>query len=109
MHEITIDIKIEFSHFKLPVAGLSSAFGPLRLKHSWQREDLFTKSGPWAIKQGNRCKPLLGIYWENEWETDLCDLRRRMNLSDVKDWRDGKGKSGKGKALIGSGLELNGQ
>ncbi|TIB76029.1 coenzyme Q biosynthesis Coq4 [Wallemia mellicola] len=98
----------EFSHFKLPVAGLSSAFGPLRLRHSWQRQDLFTRSGPWAIRQGNRCAPLMGIYWENEWSTNLAELRQRMNLTDVPDWRDGKGPQGKGKAKFDSGLEIGG-
>lgn len=78
-YELTLKV-LELSNMSLPVAGLSSAFGPLRMtagrRQAW-REDWV----PWALRQGTLAPPLVGIYWEKRWEQGLADLRQELGVA----------------------------
>ncbi|GAA6025800.1 hypothetical protein JCM10207_001495, partial [Rhodosporidiobolus poonsookiae] len=81
----------ELANFGLPVAALSSAFGPLRMEPG-ERRRLWSTYGPWALRAGARAECLIGVYWEREWETPIEELRRRLGVErppvGFKKWRD---------------------
>ncbi|KAI5475441.1 hypothetical protein MNV49_001431 [Pseudohyphozyma bogoriensis] len=70
----------ETANLSLPMTFLSSVFGPLRME-AGERRRLTTTFMPWALREGGRCECLLGVYWEEEWETDLDELRARLGLT----------------------------
>lgn len=70
----------ELANFNLPVAALSSAFGPLRIEDGAERKRLWRTYGPWALRSGGKAECLIGIEWEKEWETDIDALRRRFGV-----------------------------
>jgi ubiquinone biosynthesis protein COQ4 len=78
VHELTLKV-VELSNMSLPVAALSSTFGPLRLsskrRATW-REDWV----PWALRTGRSGRSLVGVYWEKRWEQGLGDLRRELGV-----------------------------
>lgn len=80
----------ELANFGLPVALLSSVFGPLRLEAS-ERRRLFDTYGGWALRCGGSAQCLIGIEWEKEWEKDINVLRRELGIwrppMDFKLWR----------------------
>ena len=69
----------ELANFNLPVALLSSVFGPLRLEAS-ERRRLFDTYGTWALRCGGHAQCLIGIEWEKEWEKDITVLRRELGI-----------------------------
>lgn len=75
-HELTLKV-IELSNMSLPVAGLSSIFGPLRLKAArravWRQDWL-----QWALDVGRETRELASIYWEKRWEQGVGELRREL-------------------------------
>ena len=77
-HELTLKV-VELSNMSLPVAALSSIFGPLRLSRErralWQADWL-----PWALRTGREGKSLMAIYWEKRWEQGLGELRRELGV-----------------------------
>ncbi|WWC85618.1 uncharacterized protein L201_000482 [Kwoniella dendrophila CBS 6074] len=79
-NELTLKV-LEFSNMSLPVAGLSSLFGPFRLSN--KRRDVWLKDWvPWALKQGEKSnKNLVGIYWEKRWNQGLGDLRKELGVT----------------------------
>lgn len=77
-HELTLKV-VELSNMSLPVAALSSAFGPLRL--SSERRALWLKDwAPWALRVGKAGRSLVGIYWEKRWAQGLGELRRELGV-----------------------------
>lgn len=82
-YELTLKV-LELANMSLPVAGLSSTFGPLRLsseRRAMWREDWM----PWALRQGARTKPLVNVYWEQRFEQGLGDLRRELGVQRMND------------------------
>lgn len=75
-HELTLKV-VELSNMSLPVAGLSSVFGPLRLSASrravWRQDWL-----EWALCVGRETRELASVYWEKRWEQGVGDLRREL-------------------------------
>ncbi|GAA6009124.1 hypothetical protein JCM11491_005759 [Sporobolomyces phaffii] len=69
----------ELANFNLPVAALSSAFGPLRVEAA-ERRRLWRTYGPWALRSGASAECLIGVEWEKEFETDIDDLRARLGI-----------------------------
>ncbi|GAO50735.1 hypothetical protein G7K_4856-t1 [Saitoella complicata NRRL Y-17804] len=91
---ITVDGELalkwfEWANMGLPVAALSAlaTFGPLKVKKS-DRKRLVQTYIPWALKNGMNGKSLIDIYWENELETDVDDLRRRLNITKPPSLRE---------------------
>ena len=77
----------EFAHFGLPMAGISAAFGHLRL--DWdKRNALFRDYVPWALRCGASAKPLIAVYWEERWEQDVEEMKREFGIWDPPspDW-----------------------
>lgn len=69
----------EMANMGLPVAFLSSFFGPLRLR-SDKRRRLVKTYMPWALRAGANTKPLISVYWEKRWETLIDDLRQELGV-----------------------------
>ncbi|GAA5849574.1 hypothetical protein JCM9279_007275 [Rhodotorula babjevae] len=81
----------EASNFGLPVAVLSGLVGPLRMERD-ERRRLWRTYGPWALRAGARAQCLIGVPWEQEWETPLDELRQKWGVErppvGFKAWRD---------------------
>ncbi|WWC67025.1 ubiquinone biosynthesis protein COQ4, mitochondrial [Kwoniella pini CBS 10737] len=75
-HELSLKV-LEFSNMSLPVAALSSTFGPFRLK---RRETWLKDWVPWALRTGQEGKSLVGVYWEKRWEQGIGELRRELGV-----------------------------
>lgn len=80
----------ELANFQLPVALLSSVFGPLRMEAS-ERRRLMSTYGSWALRCGGSAECLIGVEWEKEWEKDIKVLRTELGIWDApvpfKAWR----------------------
>jgi ubiquinone biosynthesis protein COQ4 len=63
----------------LPICALSATVGSLKLddreRELWKEEYL-----PWAIKVGKDGGKWINTYWEEEFDTDLQDLRKRLGV-----------------------------
>jgi len=70
----------ELANFALPVAALSSAFGPLAMEAS-ERRRLIRTYGRWALECGGSSQCLIGLEWERLWEKDLVELRREVGVT----------------------------
>ncbi|KAI8451600.1 coenzyme Q biosynthesis protein Coq4-domain-containing protein [Phakopsora pachyrhizi] len=70
----------ELANMGLPVAGISAIFGPLRINRQSRRVRLFKAYLPWALKCGSSCRPLINVYWEENWETPIDELRKRLGI-----------------------------
>ncbi|XP_065668915.1 uncharacterized protein LOC100209757 [Hydra vulgaris] len=68
----------ECFHFNLPMAALSSVFGPLALNQVEQKE--LINYIPWAIFTGMSAKPLLNVYFEKNLERDIFELRNELHV-----------------------------
>ncbi|EXJ91134.1 hypothetical protein A1O1_04243 [Capronia coronata CBS 617.96] len=75
----------EFANTGLPMTGLSLA-AILRLKPQ-ERQRMFEIFLPWAFANGWRSKDLINVYWEEELETDVADLRSRLGIEQPPDLR----------------------
>lgn len=76
----------EFANTLIPMTGLStlSAFtlGPKGRKRFW---DIYL---PWALKNGLRATDVINVYWEEELETDVEELRARLGIEKPPDLRE---------------------
>jgi len=78
VHELSLKV-LEWSNMSLPVAALSSTFGPFRL--SAKRRDLWIRDWvPWALRTGAEGRSLVGVYWEKRWEQGLGELRQELGV-----------------------------
>ncbi|KAK5207437.1 Ubiquinone biosynthesis protein [Exophiala xenobiotica] len=75
----------EFANTGLPMTGLSLA-AIVRLKPA-ERQRMFQIFLPWAFSNGWRSKDLISVYWEEELETDVADLRKRLGIEQPPDLR----------------------
>lgn len=75
----------EFANTGLPMTGLA-VFSALTLKKGqWRRFlDIY---GPWAARNGARADDVINIYWEEELETDINELRARFGIEKPPDLR----------------------
>jgi ubiquinone biosynthesis protein COQ4 len=80
----------ELANFGLPVALLSSVFGPLRMEAS-ERRRLMDTYASWALKAGANAQCLIGVEWEKEFEKNLDYLRSELGVIPApvpfKAWR----------------------
>ena len=70
---------IEFMQTGLMMNFLSAVVGPLRL-NSYQRERLLKSRLPWALQVGDSIPFLLNVYYEEHFEMDLHELRRKLGI-----------------------------
>lgn len=76
----------EFANTGLPMTGLSLA-AIVRLKPE-QRRRIFETYLPWAFSNGSRSRDLINVYWEEELETDVDELRARLGIEQPPDLRE---------------------
>ena len=77
-HELSLKV-VEWANMSLPVAALSSIFGPFRLSSS--RRDTWIRDWvPWAFRTGGQGRSLVGVYWEKRWEQGVGELRKELGV-----------------------------
>ena len=76
----------EFTNTLLPMTGLS-LFAITRMTPS-ERTRFWNTYFPWAISNGLRSKDIINVYWEEELERDVDDLRRELGIETPPDLRD---------------------
>ena len=75
----------EFANTLLPMTGLAlAAVGTLK---KGERRRFFKTYLPWAIKNGLGAKDTISVYWEEELERDVDDLRRELGIEMPDDLR----------------------
>ena len=70
---------LELLQTGLPVAALSATVGSLRLT-SQERDTLTNHYLPWAVKMSQQSAYLMNVYYEEEFDTDLQELRDRLRI-----------------------------
>lgn len=80
----------EFANTVLPMTGLSLA-AVVRLGPT-QRKRFFEVYMPWALANGLKAEEVMNVYWEEELETDVDDLRSRMGIEVPPDLREMRSK-----------------
>lgn len=76
----------EFANTLLPMTGLAT-FAAATLKPA-ERGRFWSTYLPWAVSNGLRSKELINVYWEEELERDVGDLRRELGIESPPDLRD---------------------
>lgn len=76
----------EFANTLLPMTGLSM-FAVLRLKPQ-ERKRFLTVYAPWAISNGVRAREVVNVYWEEQLERDVDELRNELGIEKPVDLRD---------------------
>ncbi len=76
----------EFANTLLPMTGLAT-FAAATLKPA-ERRRFAAVYLPWALRNGLRASDIISIYWEEELQTDVLDLRRRLGIEAPPDMRD---------------------
>jgi ubiquinone biosynthesis protein COQ4 len=76
----------EFANTGLPMTGLS-VFAALTLKPK-ARARFWEVYGPWAVRNGLQAKDVINVYWEEEMETDVDELRTRLGIEKPPDLRE---------------------
>jgi ubiquinone biosynthesis protein COQ4 len=76
----------EFANLGLPMTGLS-VFSVFTLKPA-ERERFWDTYGPWAVRNGLTAADVINVYWEEELETDVGELRTRLGIEKPPDLRD---------------------
>lgn len=76
----------EFANTLLPMTGLS-VFAFTRMK-PLERQRFWNTYLPWALSNGLKSQDIINIYWEEELEKDVDDLRRELGLQKPPDVRE---------------------
>ncbi|KAK2753760.1 Ubiquinone biosynthesis protein [Onygenales sp. PD_40] len=76
----------EFLNTLLPMTGLSM-FAVMRLKPA-ERERFFKLHLPWAVKSGLGSKEVINVYWEEQLERDVDELREELGIEKPPDLRE---------------------
>ncbi|KAK3298348.1 coenzyme Q biosynthesis protein Coq4-domain-containing protein [Chaetomium fimeti] len=76
----------EFANTLLPMTGLS-VFAAATLKRSERKRfgDIYL---PWALRNGLRAAEVINVYWEEQLERDVGELRRELGVEPPPDLRD---------------------
>lgn len=76
----------EFANTLLPMAALST-FAVTRLKPA-ERARFFSIYLPWALSNGLRAKEIINVYWEEQLERDVTELRAELGIEQPPDLRE---------------------
>lgn len=76
----------EFANTVLPMTGLSM-FAVARLK-SAERGRFWSTYLPWALENGLKAKEVINVYWEEQLERDVDELRTELGLEKPPDLRE---------------------
>lgn len=77
----------EFANTLLPMTGLSLA-AAIRLKGGNARRRFWGTYFPWAVANGLRAEEVVNVYWEEELETSVEVLRKRLGIETPPDLRE---------------------
>jgi ubiquinone biosynthesis protein COQ4 len=75
----------EFVNTLLPMTGLSM-FAVARLKPA-ERQRFFSIYLPWALDSGIRSHDLINVFWEEQLERDVAELRNELGIRTPPDLR----------------------
>jgi ubiquinone biosynthesis protein COQ4 len=75
----------EFANTLLPMTGLSM-FAVARLKPV-QRSKFFSIYPPWAVSNGLSGKDVINVYWEEQLERDINELRAELGIEKPSNLR----------------------
>lgn len=78
----------EFANTGLPMTGFA-VFSFLTLKKA-ERERFLGVYGPWAVSNGLKSSGIINVYWEEQLERDVDELRTELGIEkppDLRDWR----------------------
>ncbi|KAL5722584.1 hypothetical protein ACHQM5_006091 [Ranunculus cassubicifolius] len=70
---------IEFEQMQLPMCALSVVGGTARFNEK-QRALFFKHYLPWATRAGMRCTDLISVYYEQHFDEDLDDVRKKWGI-----------------------------
>ncbi|ROV93246.1 hypothetical protein VPNG_09557 [Cytospora leucostoma] len=75
----------EWANTGLPMTGLAT-LAAFTMKEGEKRRfvDIYL---PWALRNGWRCEEVINVYWEEELESDVGELRRRLGVEPPPDLR----------------------
>jgi len=76
----------EFANTLIPMTGLSM-FAVTTLKRK-ERERFWSTYLPWAVRNGSRSREVINVFWEEELERDVNDLRNELGIEQPPDLRD---------------------
>jgi ubiquinone biosynthesis protein COQ4 len=76
----------EFANTLLPMTGLS-VFAAATLKES-ERRRFAGIYLPWALRNGLRADEVINVYWEEQLEKDVGELRRELRVEPPPDLRE---------------------
>ena len=76
----------EYANTLLPMTGLSLT-AVLRLKKA-ERERFFSTYFPWALANGLKAKEIINVYWEEQLERDVDELRAELGIEKPPDLRN---------------------
>ena len=75
----------EFANTLLPMTGLS-LFAVARLKRA-ERKRFWKTYLPWAVRNGLRAEEIVNVYWEEQLQRDVDELRRELGIERPPDLR----------------------
>jgi ubiquinone biosynthesis protein COQ4 len=76
----------EFANTGLPMTGLA-VFSAFTLKNAeWRR--FWDVYGPWAVRNGAQSDDIINVYWEEELNTDVDELRKRLGIEQPPNMRE---------------------
>ncbi|KAM0150525.1 hypothetical protein ACHAPG_008775 [Botrytis cinerea] len=76
----------EFANTLLPMTGLSM-FAVMSLKPA-ERRRFFTIYAPWAFANGLKAEEVINVYWEEQLERSVEELREELGIEKPLDLRD---------------------
>jgi ubiquinone biosynthesis protein COQ4 len=76
----------EFANTLLPMTGLS-LFAVSRLKPA-ERTRFFSIYLPWALSNGLKAKEIINVYWEEQLERNVHELRAELGIEKPLDLRE---------------------
>lgn len=76
----------EFANTLIPMTGLSML--AVTTMKATERQRFWSIYLPWAIRNGARSAELLNVFWEEQLERDVEDLRLEMGIEQPPDLRD---------------------
>jgi ubiquinone biosynthesis protein COQ4 len=76
----------EFANTLLPMTALST-FAVTRLKPT-ERARFFSIYLPWALTNGSKAKEIITVYWEEQLDKDVTELRFELGIERPPDLRE---------------------
>jgi ubiquinone biosynthesis protein COQ4 len=82
-HEEVLIHWFSYGQLRLPVSALIMVFGSMKHLVLERRWDALRHSMMEAYRNGRDAAPLMPVYWEDQWEHPLEDVRRRYNVKPL--------------------------